>query len=77
MKEDDIVLAAKFSDPSEAYIAAGMLENHGIRCMLTNQIVSSVLPIDGITGGVRLSVFRRDYEETMKLLEEHGDLGER
>lgn len=74
--ENDIVLAATFSDAAKASIAQGMLENHGIKSMLSNELISNIMAMGSADfGRVRLSVFRRDLDETMRLLKEHDDIG--
>jgi len=54
----------------EAYILKGHLENEGIKCFLTNENFSSLMPhFFGILGaGVQIVVNKTDYEKAVKLL---------
>ena len=69
-----LVLAAEFGNPVEASIAQGMLENHGIKSIVDNSTILSVLPMPSAIGGVRLMVLSEDLPEATRLLEQHGDL---
>lgn len=70
----ELVCVAEFSNPVEANIAKGMLENHDIPSVLDNETIVSVLPMPSAIGGVRLMVRKQDYDASLKLLEEHDDL---
>ncbi|MCM1138617.1 MAG: DUF2007 domain-containing protein [Duncaniella sp.] len=70
----ELVCVAEFSNPVEANIAKGMLENHDIPSVLDNETIVSVLPMTSAIGGVRLMVRKQDYDASFKLLEEHDDL---
>lgn len=71
-----LVLAATFSDPTAASIAAGMLAEHDIPSALDGSTILSVLPMPEAIGGVRLMVNSDDLPEAMRLLREHGDIDE-
>lgn len=70
----ELKCAAQFNTPAEASIAQGMLENHGIRSVLDNATIVSVLPMPSAIGGVRLMVRKEDYEKAYELLQVHGDI---
>jgi len=70
----ELTCVAQFNNPVEANIAQGMLENHGIRSVLDNATIVSVLPMPSAIGGVRLMVRKADYDRALKLLHRHGDI---
>lgn len=61
-------LLATFPDITEASIYAGRLEADGIPCTLDNAIFSSIYPVGGPLGDVRLMVRSEDYERALALL---------
>ncbi|MDD2960984.1 MAG: DUF2007 domain-containing protein [Muribaculaceae bacterium] len=66
-KNEDLVVFKIYDDPINANIEKGVLETNGVKCMLSNEIMSNVLPITNTTiGEVRLLVFKKD----LKLAEE-------
>ncbi len=65
---------AQFNTPAEASMAQGMLESHGIRSIVDNGTILSVIPIPSTIGGARLMVNSDDVDEAIRLLREHGDL---
>ncbi len=69
-----LVCITTFTDSVAANIAAGMLEEHGIRSILDGSVILDVLPIPSSIGGVRMMVRSEDAEEATRLLREHGDL---
>ena len=69
-----LVHIASFANPVEAEIARGMLADHGIESVADGSTILSVMPMPEALGGVRLMVNSRDYDEALRLLEEHGDL---
>ena len=54
----------------EATLIKGMLENNGIRCFLTNENFSNLLPIyNGMMGaGVQIMIDDSDLEKAQKLI---------
>lgn len=69
-----IKLAATFSTIQAAYIAKGMLENHGIMSIINNEDFNSIYPIGfNSIGGVRLLVNEPDLNRAKQLLEEFHD----
>lgn len=74
--QDSIVTLATFSNQFEAAVAQGMLKNHGIESMISNELTSSMLGSAGYGafGGVNLSVFERDYDAARSLLDAHKDI---
>lgn len=69
-----LTCVAQFSSPIAANIAQGMLENNGIKSVLDNATIVSVLPIPSAIGGVRLMVREEDRDKALELLREHKDL---
>ncbi len=72
-QDDDIVLCRAFESNINAHIAQGVLEEHGIRSIIDNQIFGSILPIsiNGI-GSFRLMVYRKDLDEATRLVDQTG-----
>ncbi len=66
-------LLATFADITEASITAGRLEADGIPCALDNAIFSSIYPVGGPLGDVRLMVREEDYERAASLLRSQGE----
>lgn len=69
-----LVCITTFTDTIAANIAAGMLEEHGIRSILDGSVILDVLPIPSSIGGVRMLVRAEDAQEASGLLREHGDM---
>ena len=58
-----------YNSDAEAHIAKGLLEANGIRCIIDNEIMSSIYPIPFSTiGQVRLMVLQRDENIARELL---------
>lgn len=58
-----------YNSDAEAYIAKGLLESNGIKCIVDNEIMSSIYPIPFSTiGQVRLMVLQRDENIARELL---------
>lgn len=58
-----------YNSDAEAYIAKGLLESNGIRCIIDNEIMSSIYPIPFSTiGQVRLMVLQRDENLAREIL---------
>lgn len=69
-KNNEVVLAHTFSRNSDAQIARTILADHGIECILDNDIFSSVLPIGfNSIGGIRLMVRADDIQRAKDLIE--------
>lgn len=69
-----LTCVAQFSSPIAANIAQGMLENNGIKSVLDNATIVSVLPIPSAIGGVRLMAREEDRDKALELLKKHKDL---
>ena len=68
-KDNDLVVFDTYENPIDASIVKGVLETNGVPCMLSNEVLSSVLPLSGTSiGDVRLLVFRKDYDEAKKIM---------
>lgn len=58
-----------YNSDAEAHIAKGLLESNGIRCIIDNEIMSSIYPIPFSTiGQVRLMVLQRDENLAREIL---------
>ena len=58
-----------YNSDAEAYIAKGLLESNGIKCIIDNEIMSTIYPIPFSTiGQVRLMVLQRDENIARELL---------
>ncbi len=67
--DSDLVVLNEYFTDAEAYIAKGVLETNGIPCVINNEIMSSIYPLPvSSVGGVRLLVFRQDFEAAQSLL---------
>lgn len=67
-KPDDLVTLDIYVDAVSAYIAKGVLSENGVESMVTNELMSSLLPLNLSLGEVRLLVFRKDYEKACEIL---------
>ena len=68
--EDKLVVFGEYANEAEASIVKGVLETNGIPCILTNELLSSLLPMAPLKAGlVRLMVFDFDLEMAKKIME--------
>jgi len=59
------------SNLSEAHIIQGRLNNEGIDCFLTNENISSLLPINNsMLLGVQIVVNETDYQRAYEILQD-------
>ena len=66
-------LCAVFSSysPVEAHIISGMLEDNGIKCVLSNELFAAADgPVANATGGVQVFVRTSDADQARALLQE-------
>ncbi|MGI4791031.1 MAG: DUF2007 domain-containing protein [Janthinobacterium lividum] len=66
-------LCAVFSSysPIEANIVSGMLQDNGVQCVLSNELISAMeSPVANITGGVQVLVRELDAARAGELLRE-------
>ena len=66
-------LCAVFSSysPVEAHIISGMLEDNGIKCVLSNELFAAADgPVANATGGVQVFVRASDADQARALLRE-------
>lgn len=68
-----MVVVAEFSNAREASIAAGMLENNGIRCNVVDDAMATLYGAGSTWAPVRLYVAEADAERAAALLREHSD----
>ena len=78
MKSSDkqTAIAATFANAADAHIAAGMLADHGIKCLLDNRTTNAIFPMGDTTPnfGVDIIVTASNLAEARKLLREHDDI---
>lgn len=78
MKSSDkqTAIAATFANAADAHIAAGMLADHGIKCLLDNRTTNAIFPMDDTNPnfGVDIIVTASNLAEARKLLREHDDI---
>ncbi len=62
-KGDDLIIFDTYTSDTDAYIAKGVLETHGVHCIINNEIMSNVYPMTlNPWGSIKLLIFRRDLE---------------
>ncbi|MBE6318595.1 MAG: DUF2007 domain-containing protein [Bacteroidales bacterium] len=67
--DDKLVTIRVFSDNTQAHIAQGLLEDNGVKCVLNNEIMSSVYPLTFTSiGGIKLLVNCDSVEIAEKIL---------
>lgn len=74
MNDRPSVAIAEFSNARDASIAAGMLENHGIRCHVADDAMSTLYGAGATWAPVRLFVAAAEAEQAVELLRQHGDI---
>lgn len=78
MKSSDkqTAIAATFANEADAHIAAGMLADHGIKCLLDNRTTNAIFPMGDTNPnfGVDIIVTASNLAEARKLLREHDDI---
>jgi len=63
------------SSLSEAHIIQGKLDSEGIDCFLTNENISSLLPINNsMLLGVQVFVKETDYQKAYEILNKKKDM---
>lgn len=67
--ENKLVVFGEYANEAEASIVKGVLETNGIPCMMTNELLSSLLPLAPLRAGlVRIMVFDFDLEAARKVM---------
>lgn len=69
--DERLVVLGEYGNDIEANIVKGVLETNGVPCVITNEILSSVLPIAPLTlkgALVRVMVFERDLDLAQQIL---------
>ena len=78
MKSSDkqTAIAATFANAADAHIAAGMLADHGIKCLLGDRTTNAIFPMGDTNPnfGVDIIVTASNLAEARKLLREHDDI---
>ncbi len=69
MNKERLVVLGEYPSDIDANIVKGVLETNGVRCAITNEIVSSLLPIASLSPDmVRVMVFEHDLPLAQKIL---------
>ena len=69
MNNEVLVVLGEYPSDIDANIVKGVLETNGVRCIITNEIISSLLPIASLSPDmVRVMVFERDLNEARRIL---------
>lgn len=64
-----IVTFGEYANEAEASIVKGVLETNGIPCIITNGLLSSLLPIAPLRAGlVKVMVFDFDLEKAKEIM---------
>ncbi len=67
--EYKLVVFGEYASEAEVSIVKGVLETNGIPCIITNGLLSSLLPIAPLRAGlVKLMVFDFDLEMARKIM---------
>ncbi len=62
-----------FRNDIDAHMAYDLLANQGIESILSNQLMSTILPLDTNTiGGVNMFVRRSDVQKALDILRDSG-----
>lgn len=70
---NDLVRIYVFDNDIDAHMAHDILENNGISSMLSNQLMSTILPLDtNSIGGVSMFVHEYYVEKASDLLRQSG-----
>lgn len=73
-KPEDLVELGIFDDAVSAYIIKGVLSTNGIESVVTNELMSGILPLNTLSvGQVRLLVFRKQLEEARRVVERNSE----
>lgn len=77
-KNENLVRIYVFENDIDAHIAHDLLANNGVESSLSNQLMSTLLPLDASSvGGVSLWVLEHDAGRAVAILSEHGWSGAR
>ncbi len=69
-----LIILKEYSSDAEAYIDKGLLEANGVKCILNNEIMSSIYPITfNSIGIIKLLVLKRDEETARRILAAGND----
>ena len=69
MNNEMLVVLGEYPSDIDANIVKGVLETNGVRCIITNEIISSLLPIASLSPDmVRVMVFEPDLNEARRIL---------
>jgi hypothetical protein len=78
LTSQELVTIARFTNPFEAHLAAGLLHNQGIPSIIADDSTSlnQLHPIFTPSAGIRVRVRAQDAEEARRVLSEIGDLND-
>lgn len=68
------VVAAEFTDEPRAFIARGMLEDHGIAARVETNNMATLYGAGSTWAPIMLYVAASDLDAATALLREHGDI---
>ncbi len=64
-----LIVLESYNSDVEAHIARGVLESNGVKCIINNEIMSSIYPLTLTSiGGIKLLVRREDFELAKEIL---------
>lgn len=73
-ESERLVVFDEYADAVEANIVKGVLETNGIPCMLTNENMSSILPLTWAVSKVKLFIFAKDLDTAKRIMSEKSEL---
>jgi hypothetical protein len=72
---DKLVTIMEFADYIEAEMAKQLLEDHGIKSVVTEENAANLYPVSGTTGP-ELQVLEKDAERAREILESREEQGQ-
>ena len=69
-KPESLVKIGSYPDSISAHMVKGVLSTNGVECVLSNDVMSSILPLPSISWGeVSVFVFQKDLELAKEILD--------
>lgn len=69
-KPESLVKLGSYPDSITAHMVKGVLSTNGVECVLSNDVMSNILPLPTISWGeVSVFVFQKDLELAKQILE--------
>lgn len=67
--DESIVVAAVYTNQSEAIISQGLLRANGIDCFLKDELINQIFsPFNPAFGGIKLCLLEHDLERAKQLI---------